>query len=301
MPSIFATTLLTVSMLSTQSQVSEAGAVYADRLTLLSADTACSYFTDVERTLLESLIDRSRDDAIRAGDDPERLSRFEAEYSRAPRDCDSPILSGLADLHRLRVLDMAQTGRLEFPGVYQSWTSVRSRFEREGWAVHQTQADANAVFGFVWDGEDLVPTLAVRREAPPALAMLFIRDVEKQADPIDFSAGGLLPTPSLDPISQWGGTSDALTRFLAAERIGSDSAAQLAPASGEPAFGFAFSPDIIEALLSLTPRESIRIDLVSGTGEPPEQYWFEVGMLKSALAVQALTRTNGLAPAPETE
>ena len=140
MMSGLAASFLLSTALSFSAQTSPAGALYADRLTLRAADEACTLLNVPERAILDGLIDRSRDDAIRAGDDVDRLNTFEASYSRAPRDCDSPILSGLVDLHRLRVTDLAATGQIDFLGVHQSWNSTRAQFTAASWAVSQAMA-----------------------------------------------------------------------------------------------------------------------------------------------------------------
>ena len=138
------------------------------------------------------------------------------------------------------------------------------------------------------DEGELNLTLAFRSPTPPAFAILFLRDRERQEEPLDFTAGGLLPAPAADPISRWGGTADAQMRFFASERLNPQRASELAPASGDPAYGFAFSREAIDALLTLTPRDGVRIDLMQSDGQPPQSLWFEVGMFKSALAVQGL-------------
>lgn len=294
--------LLAASALALSQQTSEAGAIFADRLTLRAADDACVLLAPTERILLDGLIDRSLDDAIRAGDDREQLNAFEANYSRAPRDCDSPLLQGLVDAHRLQTDALAQTPEIDFPGIHQSWISTRSRNRPIAWPVSQIHSGGQAVFGLVYNDEDaLVLTLAMRASEPAAFAVMVVRNPDRQGEPLDFTAGGLLPAPANDPISAWGGAAGAQSRYFAAERLSAEIASLLAPASGETPFGFQFGREALEGLLELSPREGLRIDLMPIDGGPAQSLWFEVGMLKAALAVQGLALPDPYQDFSETE
>ena len=270
-----------------------AEAAYSDRVTLLAADKACAFFTPAERALLDALAERSRDDLARAGRSDTGLDRIKTE-AQADVTCDQQAVRDAAASHRDHASRLAFNGELAFPGLYQDWVSERRQRTTPLWRIHQTDRARIATLG-VHPGENGdVLALALRSEIAPAYAVMVIRNVERQAEPLDFTADGLLPAPYDDPLSAWGGAAGAEIRFSAAKRLDGEVAAQLAPASGTPAYAFSFPQRAMDALRTLAPRDAVRFELTDARGEPIQTLFFEAGMFNAALAVQALP-----APPPE--
>ncbi|MFW5660388.1 MAG: hypothetical protein ACOC05_03250 [Oceanicaulis sp.] len=268
--------------------------VYAQRVALVAADTACAVFSRAERALLDALAARSRDDAARAGDTPAELDRFEARHRRAPETCNETF-AGAAG-HREHAAALAQTHEIAFPGLYQDWISERRHRNAPLWRVRQAARGHAAMLGVHAGDGDTGDGLAfaVRSESAPASAVLIARDPSRQPHPLDFTAGGLLPAPFEDALSAWGGAADAERRIPASKRLDAALATRLAPASGEAAYAFGFPDHALEALRRLAPREGVRIELTGARGELLDIVWFEAGMFNAAMAVQAL-------PLPEPE
>jgi len=262
--------------------------LYAHRIALAAADDECALFSRPERALLDALTARSRDDAARAGDPAAVLDRFEAGHAAPPASCMDEAITTAAGRHRAHADALAQTHEIAFPGVYQDWVSERRDRGAPLWRVRQSDRDRTAVLG-IHAGEDGdVMALALRSATAPAFAVIIVRAPARQAAPLDFTAGGLLPTPFENALSAWGGASGAHRRLSASARLDADMAARLAPAGGAGAYGFAFPDHAILALRALAPREGVRIELIDGRGQILDTLWFEVGMFNAALAVQAL-------------
>lgn len=262
--------------------------LYAERIALAAADDACGLFSRPERALLDALAARSRDDAARAGDAPAALNRFEARHGEAPRVCDTALIASGVQRHRDHADALARTHEIAFPGVHQHWVSERRDRGAPLWRISQTDHDHSATFG-IHAGEDGdVVALALRSDIAPAFAVMIVRDPARQPDPLDLTAGGLLPTPFADALSAWGAASGGLRRIPASARLADAAAASLAPASGTAAHAFAFPGSAAEALRALAPREGVRIDLFDRRGDILDTLWFEAGMFNAALAVQGL-------------
>ncbi|MEQ8405127.1 MAG: hypothetical protein RKE49_08510 [Oceanicaulis sp.] len=259
---------------------------YAQRVALLAADEACELFSPAERALLAALAARSRDDAARAGDAPSDLDRFERRHGGAPESCDEDFAGAMR--HRDHTLALSETHEIAFPGLHQDWVSERRHRSAPPWRVRQTARSRPAMLGVHAGEEGDVLALALRTASSPAFAVMVVRDPARQAEPLDFTAGGLLPAPYDDALSAWGAASGAERRIAASGRLDPDIAARLAPASGETALGYAFPDQAIDALRALAPRDGVRIELVGARGDVIDTLWFEAGMFNAALAVQAL-------------
>jgi hypothetical protein len=281
------TALLTAATL-TSGEPATGTQLYANRIALAAADDECALFSRPERALLDALTARSRDDAARAGDPASALDRFEAGHAVPPAFCTDAAITTAAEGHRAHADALAQTHEIAFPGVYQDWVSERRDRGVPLWRVRQSNRDSTAVLGLHAGADGDVMALALRSATAPAFAVIVVRDPARQATPLDFSAGGLLPTPFENALSAWGGASGAHRRISASARLDAEMAARLAPAGGVGAYGFAFPDNAILVLRALAPREGIRIDLVDGRGQVLTTLWFEVGMFNAALAVQAL-------------
>ena len=256
--------------------------------TLRAGDEACALFNQVERALLEAAIARTRDDAVRAGAAPESLDALEEQ--RSPLPCTDDRLTRLGADHRARIGELVGFTEIRFEGVNRVWV-VDRRPPRRGagpsWRVSQSTSEATAIFGVArLDGEPAF-ALAFNAEAPFASAVLVMRDAARQPYPIDFTANGLLAPPGGDPASAWGAPPSQESRWLAADRLNAETAAALAPASGDPARGFVFTQEALTTMAQLTPREGVSIELRDRAGDIAARYWFEVGALRAALAMQA--------------
>ncbi|MGX6647900.1 hypothetical protein ACWCOP_08155 [Maricaulaceae bacterium MS644] len=262
--------------------------LYAHRIALAAADDECALFSRPERALLDALTARSRDDAARAGDPATALDQFEAGHAAPPASCADSAITTAAEAHRAHADALSQTHEIAFPGVYQDWVSERRDRGVPLWRVRQSDQGRTAILGLHAGADGDVMAVALRSAAEPAFAVIVVRDPSRQAEPLDFSAGGLLPTPFENVLSAWGGASGGHRRISASARLDMDMAARLAPAGGAGAYAFAFPDTAVMALRALAPREGVRIDLVGGRGQILDTLWFEVGMFNAALAVQAL-------------
>ncbi len=264
--------------------------------TLRASDEACALFNQAERALLDAAIARSRDDAVRAGAAPERLDALEGQRAALP--CADDGLAVLSADHRARIYELAGFTEIRFAGVHRAWI-VDRRPPRRGagpaWQVLQSTPLSAANFGVArLDGAPSF-VLAFNAAEPFASAVLVMRDPARQTYPIDFTAGGLLAAPGGDPASAWGAPPSEERRYLATDRLAPDIAATLAPASGDPARGFVFTDDALGAMAQLTPREGVAVELRDRSGDIAERYWFEVGGLRAALAMQAVPLSQAAA------
>jgi hypothetical protein len=264
---------------------------YELRLEARSADNACSVFTAVERALLDAAIKRSRDDAVMQGASPGQLDGFEQRqddaFSIACREAfDLPGVT----LHRQETLRLSGFDQARFEGRAQGWTAQRGGLSDEfaQWRIVQSLRQGAANFGIFQQGDETALALSLRTALRPAYAVAYVRDVERAPEPVDLTAGGLLPPPDEDPVSAWGAPSDRLERVFATETLSRQRAGELAPASGQPAVGFIFPQALTEELANLSPREGARIDLYDGTGAVIDRYWVEVGAFDAALAFMRL-------------
>ncbi|WP_306017179.1 hypothetical protein [Oceanicaulis sp. MMSF_3324] len=264
---------------------------YELRLEARSADEACSVFTAVERDLLDAAIKRSRDDAVMQGASPGQLDGFERRHDETfETACRTAFdLPGVA-LHRQETLRLSGYDQARFDGRAQGWTAQRGGFSDEfaQWRIVQSLRQGAANFGIFQHGDETGLALSLRTGRQPAYAVAYLRDVDQAPEPVDLTAGGLLPTPGDDPVSAWGAPSDRLERIFATQALSRQRAGELAPASGEPAVGFVFPQALTEALTTLSPREGARIDLYDGTGTVIDRYWVEVGAFDAALAFMRL-------------
>lgn len=275
---------------------SGAADAYAGRVALAAADTPCGFFSPAERALLDALTARSRDDAVRAGSAPDALDRFETRHRAPPASCET--LAADAEAHRLHAEHLAATPEIQFPGLHQAWISERRRRGAPVWRVHQTSAVAPARLGVSPIRREDLLVLALRSGEEPAAVRLVMRDPGRQREPLDFTAGGLLPAPYDDPLSAWGAAAGAERRFSASLRLSAEDAARLAPASGAAAYAFAFPDRAIEALRALAPRDGVRAEVIGRRGDLVETLWFEAGMFNAALAVLALPLPDPEPPQP---
>lgn len=292
-PAIFAF-LLTLSLTETG-----APGGYASRLALVAADEPCGFFSTPERALLDALKARSRDDAARAGVAPDALDRFEARHGSAPEACET--LEAAAQDHRAHAARLAATPQIRFPGLHQPWISERRRRGAPDWRVHQTAVSATARLGVSPGerGDQLV--LALRTDGEPASVRLVMRDPGRQAEPLDFTAGGLLAAPYDDPLSAWGAAAGAERRVSASQRLSVDDAARLAPASGAAAHAFTFPARTMDALRRLAPRDGVRAEIIGPRGDLVDTIWFEAGMFNAAMTVLDLPLPEPDPPSPPAE
>ncbi|WP_440957536.1 hypothetical protein ACFELO_09545 [Oceanicaulis sp. LC35] len=264
---------------------------YELRLEARSADNACSVFTAVERALLDAAIKRSRDDAVMQGASPGQLDGFERRQADAfSTPCNTAFDLPGVTLHRQETLRLSGYDQARFEGRAQGWTAQRGGLSDEfaQWRIVQSLRQGAAYFGIYQQGEETGLALSLRTALRPAYAVAFVRDAERAPDPVDLTAGGLLPPPDDDPVSAWGAPSDRLERIFATRTLSRQRAGELAPASGQPAVGFVFPQALTEELATLSPREGARIDLYDGTGTVIDRYWVEVGAFDAALAFMRL-------------
>ena len=273
-------------------------------LDLRAGDEACGLFDAPHRALLDAALARARDDRVRAGADPSTLDRAEARRdSAAPPDCEAAALAELKRRHEARAAALAGYSDLTFPGVHRDWVVDRGAV-RAGhsntprWRIAQRDGQGQAWFGVYEHDGRMQLALAYNSEVRAARAGLMFRDADRQAHPLDFTAGGLLPAPDGDPAASWGAPAGAQARVSASSRLGAELAANLAPAGGTPARGFAFSMDALQRVSALAPRESLAVELRDATGQVTERYWFEIGALRAAMALQAMALSPA-EPAPE--
>jgi hypothetical protein len=182
---------------------------------------------------------------------------------------------------------------LTFPGVHRAWSVDRGAVRagtagQARWRVSQRDGAGVAFFGVFQQDGAMHLALAYSGDSSAARAGLVFRDPRRQAYPLDFTAGGLLPAPDNDPAASWGAGARGQTRISADARLDPDAAARLAPADGETARGFEFPDAVLQSLASLTPRESLGVELFDATGQVTGRFWFEVGALRAALAMQAI-------------
>lgn len=256
---------------------------------LRAGDDACDLFNDPQRALLEASIARANDDAVLAGVDPDTLQASVASRTIVPR-CTDARLDNLARDHLTRIERLATFTEITFQGGARTWIVDRRPWRINappGWRVVQSTGAGDAAFGVAQAGDEIQFVVAFSSDRPFASAVLVARDPERLAHPIDFTAGGLLEPRGRDGASAWGGSAGQTQRFVAADRLDQSVAANLAPASGYPAYGFTFTAEDIAALTALTPREGFAIDLRDRSGEVVSRIWFEVGAFQAALAMHA--------------
>jgi hypothetical protein len=292
--------LTALALLATQPAPAEAGPGLDELWLLRAGDDACALFEPPARALLDAAIAQARDDQVRAGVHPERLDEAQRRLLAAgPPGCADDMLAGLADGHERRIADLASYADLTFPGVARQWRVHRGPVPiidayNPHWRVSQRTGDGQAWFGvFEMDGEMRLAVAFNDAERHTRSALAF-RDPGRQAHPMDFTAGGLLPAPDGDPAAAWGAGFRALARVTASGRMEAETAAHLAPAGGAPARGFLYPDSVLQRLAALTPREAVAVELYDRTGQLSRRFWIEVGALKAALAMQAIAL-----PAPE--
>ncbi len=274
-------------------------------IALRAGDEACDLFGPAPRALLDASIARARDDEVRAGADPVALDRAVNRLADAgAQPCDDPGLAVLAAEHEARIDRLAAYSDLTFPGVHRDWAvdrgAVRAgRGAEPRWRVSQRDGAGQASFGVFQQNGEMRLALAYNGDVRAARAGLVFRDPGRQAHPMDFTAGGLLPAPDGDPAASWGAGARGQSRVSAAARLDAQTAAYLAPAGGETAFGFVFPENALRPLTGLTPRESIGVELFDATGQTVRRIWFEVGALRAALAMQAVPLTAPEPAAPD--
>lgn len=271
---------------------------------LRAGDDACGLLSGPQRALLEAAIARASDDAVTAGADPQRLETQLARQTVVPA-CGDRQLAALVNEHLDRIDALAGFTEIRFQGTSRVWMVDRrpSRPHAETrWRVIQETGARDAVFGIAEIGDDLQLTLAFNSDSVLSGAVLVARNPDRMAYPMDFTAGGLLPPPGRDGASAWGASAGQTQRFMARERLNADAAAVLAPDSSELPRGFIFPPESLAALVQLTPREGVAIELRDRSGDVASVIWFEVGALQAALAMQAIplieVETPTQAPAP---
>jgi hypothetical protein len=286
--------LAALSLLAAQPAAPDAAPGLGDLWRLEAGDQACSLFDAPARALLDAAIARARDDEVRSGVDPHRIDAARARL-RAPdgSDCTDPDLLALAADHEARIAQLAAYSDLTFPGVHRQWRVDRGpvrmgRASEPRWRVSQRDGAGEAWFGvFEQDGEMRL-AVAFNTDAGYARSALAFRDPARQAYPMDYTAGGLLPAPDGDPAAAWGAGARAIARTAASARLDGAVAAALAPAGGAPARGFVFPDTVLQRLAGLTPREAVAIELYDRTGAVTGRLWFEIGALRAALALQAI-------------
>lgn len=295
--------LASLSLLAAQAAPASADTidVYEQRLMARAGDEACALLAPTERALLDAAIRRSRDDAVLQGATPDQLDRFETRIDTGfAADCTAAeALPGVA-AHRAQIERLSGFDEARFEGRVQGWTARRGAMnaDRAGWRVVQAISGGDALFGIFQDGEEAGIALALRSAQPSAYAVAVLRDPAREPFAVDLTAGGLLPPPGLDPISRWGAPSDRQARVFATQSLPAARAAQLAPAFGEPAYGFRFPDDFAARLIALAPREGVHIDLHDASGAVTARYWIEVGALDAALAFLALPEPVEPEPQP---
>ncbi len=266
---------------------------------LRAGDDACGLLSDPQRALLDAAIARASDDAVTSGADPDRLNTQLARQTVVPA-CGDRQLASLVNDHLERIDALATFTEIRFQGASRVWMVDRrpSRpHEEPRWRVIQETGARDAVFGIAEIGDDLQLTLAFNSDSVLSGAVIVARDPERQAHPVDFTAGGLLLPPGRDGASAWGASIGQTQRFVARQRLEAGVAATLAPESDALPRGFIFPPESLGALMALTPREGIAIELRDRSGDVASVIWFEVGALQAALAMQAIPLVEIEAPA----
>jgi hypothetical protein len=257
---------------------------------LRAGDDACALLNDAQRALLDAAIARASDDAVLAGADPQALDATLARETLAPA-CTEARLPTLVREHLERIESLASFTEISFQGTARTWIVDRRPARRNApprWRIVQNTGAADAAFGVAEVDQAFQLALAFNSDERLSSAVLIARDPERLPYPMDFTAGGLLPPPGRDGASAWGAPAGQDRRFVAQDRLSPDAAAALAPASGDPARGFVFSEDALVWLAQLTPREGVAIELRDRAGDVASLYWFEVGSLQGAMAMQAI-------------
>jgi hypothetical protein len=207
----------------------------ADQLAVLRAsDDACGLFSQAQRALLDAAIARTRDDAVLAGADPEQLDRIAGARRALP--CADVRLTELAAAHRAA----SRSGELHRNPLSGSAASGSSTAARAPWgaaALARGAITPPATQPSAWRGLTAsLFALAFNSDAP-ASAVLVARD----------PAAGLS-----DRFHRWrfvgcagprsapapGAPRRARNAALSPGPLAADTAAALAPASGDPARGF---------------------------------------------------------------
>jgi len=252
--------------------------VYAKRALVLKADAQCHWLSSQERRSLEASTRQVRMALSEAGYDVARLDDRIAN-TVALKNCDDPFLVALAGEARAAHEAWVKTRAMDFPGYERVWT-VRRLLKPDAmdrWTLWQS-LPGRARFGVTESAEGYKLTLAfpVATEAKPIrFARLEFRDADKLDRPLSLAA------PESEAALAGRAAPVQLSRFVWASerRLASG---EESPVPDTDYVMVHFPADAMDALTSLTGRESVRIRLNHGDYETT--HFVEVGALFAARA-----------------
>lgn len=269
---------------------------FLERARALAADDACELFSEDERTALDRSLERIVADLERSGlsADTIAVAQSRIRTDRALSFCDSNEVRQIAARYRAAYANYLQQPSHNFEGAYRSWTADRTKYEFVRWNLFQdvdggrfgqarlsTEEDAPYHIAFAWQGDE-----------KPAMTSLVLRDVAREPDPVDATAGGFLPLPDNKPVARYQPPRYAQTHILASSRGLNASPQGLFGAEDDSPSSriqiVTFPDTLIEHLAELEPEESVRLEMKNSNGEMMAQYWIEVGQLRHAIDFLAL-------------
>lgn len=250
----------------------DAEQAFLERTSLKVADAKCGYFTDLERSALESGRLQSRGELLRSGIftlDAIEKAAGEVTYWANSQPCGQADFANARDHLKGAFAAFVGTMVMDYPGLIAEWKTSRSRWDK--WRAVQDGSTESYLFQFGLLAPDLIdpndfpatfarPLDAPLREEPfdlalelmltenqpaPALARIHLRDSIKAPEPWLGNLFGNKITPP--PIG-------LTTTFWASgrEEITDEK-------TGDRRARFYFSPEATVAIEQLDPREQFQI------------------------------------------
>ncbi len=273
-PLLFAAALVLAA--PAHADVAQVERTFLERTAIAAADASCNLFSEGERLALKSGLYQAEHELLRANYARSRLDSLSGEVRAHARalGCDHPSVLEVAATIRSSYRQFAKTTYLEYAGGGSTWGVSRS--EHDAWAIMHTDKPSGVVIGMRRGEafEDLTFAIGVPAKGrAPSKVQIFLRDATKMSDPwlgAIFGTSSLALPPRSISRAEW-----------ASEMVERENSI------GEWFYVYLFSPNAIERLELLDPREAVEIELTPSPlekSQAPVKIAFEVGDLRAARA-----------------
>jgi hypothetical protein len=270
--------------LTSASHAQSADTIFGERAYALALDDRCALFSPAQRDALDAARLQARGVLLRGGVAAYRLNHYTAQLTQdaAGQGCASELTLALRD----RVIDAfsayVRMRDMNFPGESFGWMADRQAFTADAaWVLLQDTGVVRAGLSAV--GGHLAFSVSSPSQREYTSAVLVTRDPERDDELFDPTSDGVFLPPAEAEWARWTPPEHARRLVWASNHV-ADPMIELLFEEDDNRPLYRFPDSAIEALASLDPRETARIDYMDQQGNRVRSVYIEVGDFSAALA-----------------
>jgi len=279
---------LGLSGLNSVAHAQSAEEIFAERSLAMALDTQCGLFSDAERAALDAARLQARGVLLRSGVTSQSLQEFgqQIETETRTRPCLDQQTLNIRDRVTSAFSAYKLIPSMSFPGENYGWEADRMALLAEtGWVILQDTGDIRV--GVAGIDEDFMFTIAPASDQVFSAAILVLRDMDREPELYDPTAGGLFNGPSEASWARWTPPDHARRTIWASHKVSSESSDLLTETESQGVFRFPESAAL--EMAERDPRETARIDFLDNNGNRTASSYIEIGDFGAALAfIQAV-------------